>query len=398
MKKWIIITLILLLGTGSALARPALPKKFRSPAKATAQSKAPAVKEVPYEAFLVMDARTGKILEEENSRLKRAPASVVKLMVATLVLEKVSKGEVKLTDPVMASKASSKIGGSQVFLKEGETFTLEEMMKAVMVASANDAAYAVAEHVAGSKEAFVQLMNQKAKALNMVDTEFHSVHGLPPSAGDQGDVSSCQDLALLARELLKYPKILEWTSIKTEGFRNGQFTMNNHNKLMVRMSEVDGLKTGYFRETGFNIVATALRNDLRLIVVILGSSKAKTRDTIALEKFKKAFAQFKRLDLIKKGDPIDKEISLPDGETGKIKGVAGTHFSCSIPVAKKGTVTREPQVPEKIPGAIAAGQKLGELVFKLDNEVIGKTDIVSPIAVPEAHFFKKVLRKVGIDL
>lgn len=398
MKKWFIVGLILLFGAELALARPALHKKSRTPKKTAAQSRPPAAKEVPCLAFLVMDGRTGKIIEEENSRLKRAPASVVKLMVAYLVLEKIAKGEVKLTDPVTASKASARMGGSQVYLKEGETFSLEEMMKAVMVASANDAAYAVAEHISGSKEAFVQLMNQKAKALNMVDTEFHSVHGLPPSEGDQGDLSSGNDLAILARELLKYPKILEWTSIKTEGFRNGQFIMNNHNKLLYRMSEVDGLKTGYFRETGFNIVATARRNDLRIIVVVLGSSRARTRDNVALEKFKKAFAQYKVLPLIKKGEPIDKEIILADGEPGKIKGVAGADFSYSIPLSSKEAVTKESQVPAKIAGAISAGQKLGDLVFKVNNEVIGKIDIVSPMAVPEAHIFKKVLRKLGINL
>ena len=313
-------------------------------------------------------------------------------------LDKLSKGEAKLTDPITTSKESAKIGGSQVYLKEGETFTLEQMMKAIMVASANDAAYAVAEHLAGSKDAFIQLMNQKAKALNMVDTEFHSVHGLPPSKGQSEDLSSCSDLAILARELLKYPKILEWTSIKSEGFRNNQFIMNNHNKLLFRMPEVDGLKTGYYRETGFNIVVTAAKKDLRFIVVVLGSSKARTRDNFALEKLKTAFSQYKTLDLVKKGETVEKEISLPDGEIGKIKGVAGANFSYSVPTNSKGNVTKEIQVPAKISGGIKNGQKLGDLIVKIDNEVAGKIDIVSPIAVPQAPWFKKLLRKVGISI
>jgi serine-type D-Ala-D-Ala carboxypeptidase (penicillin-binding protein 5/6) len=401
MKKCLVIGLIVLFCAGLAQGRPVSHKNTRSSQKNTSQSqkaKAQEVKEEPYKAYLVMDARTGRVLEGENMRLKRAPASVVKLMVAYVVLDKLARGEVKLSEPITVTKENSKIGGSQVYLKEGETFTLEELMKAVMVASANDAAHAVAEHIAGSKEAFIQLMNQKAKALNLADTEFHSVHGLPPSQGQQEDLSSCTDLAILARELLKFPKILEWTSIKSEGFRNNQFIMNNHNKLLYRMPEVDGLKTGYYRETGFNIVATAARKDLRLIVVVLGSSRARTRDNLALEKFKTAFSQYKTLDLVKKGETIDQEIILTDGEPGKIKGIAQSSLSYSVPSDKKETVTREIRVPKKLDGEIRQGQKLGELIVKVDNELAGKVDIVSPKAVPKASWFKRVIRKLGINM
>ncbi len=401
MKKCLVVVFIILFCAGLVYGRPVSHKNVRASKKAASPAKTqktPVVKEEPYQAYLVMDARTGKVLEGENMRLKRAPASVVKLMVAYVVLDKLSRGEVKLTDTITVSKESSKIGGSQVYLKEGETFTLEQLMKAVMVASANDAAYAVAEHIAGSKEAFFQLMNQKAKALNLADTEFHSVHGLPPSQGQQEDLSSCNDLAILSRELLKFPKILEWTSIKSEGFRNNQFIMNNHNKLLYRMPEMDGLKTGYYRETGFNIVATAVKKDLRLIVVVLGSSRARTRDNFVLEKFKTAFSRYKTVDLIKKGDLIDREIILTEGEPGKIKGVAAANLSYSIPITNKGAVTKEIRLPGKLKGEIKQGQKLGELIFKIDNEWAGKVDIVSPRAVPKANWYKRFIRKFGIGV
>jgi D-alanyl-D-alanine carboxypeptidase (penicillin-binding protein 5/6) len=400
MKKWFIVGLIILLTATLAYGRSAGHKKARSTQKAETQAKtktaAKAAPQEPYKAYLVMDARNGQVLEGENVHLKRPPASVVKLMVAYIVLEKLARNEVKLTDPVTVSKESAQMGGSQVYLAQGESFSLEEMMKALMVASANDAAYAIAEHISGSKEAFVSLMNEKAKVLNMTDTEFHSVHGLPPSKGQSPDLSSCNDLALLSQALLKYPKILEWTSIKTEGFRNGKLIMNNHNKLLFRMSEVDGLKTGFYRETGFNVVATARKNDLRLIVVVLGSPTAKTRDNLAMEKFKKSFALYKKMDLVKKGETIDREILLPDGEMGKIKGVTGADFSYSVPISSKGAVTREIQLPAKVSGPVKAGQKLGILAFKAENQVIGQVDIVSPVAVPEAGFFKKVMRKLGL--
>jgi serine-type D-Ala-D-Ala carboxypeptidase (penicillin-binding protein 5/6) len=405
MKKVLIALIAVLFTFTLAYGKTAGHKKTGKAPKAAAQTKktqpksqpgAKAAPQEPYKAFLVMDVRNGRILESENEHLKRAPASVVKLMVAYVVLEKLARNEIKLTDPITISRESAQMGGSQVYLAPGETFSLEELMKALMVASANDAAYAIAEHLAGSKEAFVQLMNQKAKELSMADTEFHSVHGLPPSKGEAGDLSSCYDLALLGRALLKYPKILEWTSIKTEGFRGGKLTMNNHNKLLFRMPEVDGLKTGFFRETGFNIVATARKNDLRLIVVVLGSPTAKIRDNLALEKFKKTFAQYKKLDLAKKGETINQEVLLPDGETGRIKGVAAADFTCSVPLDQKSPVVREVQLPAQIAGPVKAGQKLGSLLFKSDNQIIGQVAIIAPVDVPEAGFFKKLMRKIGL--
>jgi serine-type D-Ala-D-Ala carboxypeptidase (penicillin-binding protein 5/6) len=159
---------------------------------------------------------------------------------------------------------------------------------------------------------------------------------------------------------------------------------------------VDGLKTGFYRETGFNIAATARKNDLRLIVVILGSPTAKVRDNLAMEKFKQTFAQYKKLDLTKKGETIDREVLLPDGETGKIKGVTAADFTYSVPINSKGTVNREIQLPTKVSGAVKAGQKLGSLVFKSENQIIGQIDIIAPVAVPEAGFFKKAMRKLGL--
>jgi D-alanyl-D-alanine carboxypeptidase (penicillin-binding protein 5/6) len=234
--------------------------------------------------------------------------------------------------------------------------------------------------------------------LNMADSEFHSVHGLPPSKGQEPDLSSSSDLAILGRELLKYPKLIEWTSIKSEPFRDGKFIMNNHNKLLTRMGGVDGLKTGYYRETGFNVVATAQKNGLRFIVVVLGSPKAKTRDDIAVEKFKKAFSQYKMLNIVKQGEVIDKDVILDDGKYRKIKGVAGANLLYPVPNDKKGTVQKEPSIPASIKGEIREGQKLGELIVKFDNEQIGKVDIVSPVYVPKANLFTRLIRKIGLNI
>jgi D-alanyl-D-alanine carboxypeptidase (penicillin-binding protein 5/6) len=174
--------------------------------------------------------------------------------------------------------------------------------------------------------------------------------------------------------------------------------MNNHNKLLFRLPGVDGLKTGYYRETGFNVVATALKNDLRFIVVVLGSPKARTRDDLALEKFKKAFAQYKTVSVVKKGEVIDKEVILAEAKIGKIKGVAGADFLYPIPNDQKDPFKKEPVLAEKVKGEIKQGQKLGEIIIKIDNQVVGKVDIVSPVNIPKANFFTILIRKIGINI
>jgi serine-type D-Ala-D-Ala carboxypeptidase (penicillin-binding protein 5/6) len=379
--------------------RSAMVKKTHG--KHSAAVRAPAAAKVPDEpckAFIVMEATSGKVLEEQNMHEKRAPASMTKLMLASIVAEKVAGGELHLTDKVRVSREASKIGGSQVYLKEGEEFTLEDMMRAVLIASANDAAYAVSELVAGSNTGFVGLMNEKAKAIGMNDTEFASVHGLPAARDQKEDVTSCYDMALLARNVLKYPKILEWTSTKIGEFRNGEFTLNNHNKLLSRMPEVDGLKTGYYSSTGFNVTATAKKGELRFITVVMGSPSAKVRDAFAVEKFKKFFGEYTVLTLAKKGEQINKDIVLADGKYRKIKGVAAFDVNYPLLRGRKKDVKQVINVPSSVKGEIKEGQKLGEVVYQLDNEVVGKVDIVSPVYVPKANLFMRIVRKTGLNL
>ncbi len=351
-----------------------------------------------YKAYLVMEANSGKVLEEENAHEKRAPASMVKLMVADIVMEKLTRGEIHLTDKITASKAASKIGGSQVYLKEGEVFTLEELMQGMMIHSANDAAYAIAEAISGNVDDFVALMNEKAKDLKMADTEYYSVHGLPPGKDQKEDLTSCWDMAILARELMKYPKLMEWTSTKQGEFREGKFVLSNTNKLLTKMAEVDGLKTGYYRSTGFNITATAKKGDLRLIVVVMGSSTGKLRDEFALGKLKTYFSQYVSTPLVKKGDPVEKEVFLEDGKYKRIKGVCASDFSYPLLKSKKKEIKRVLNIPERIKGEVKEGQKLGEIRFQLDDETIGKVDVVSPVYVPKANLFTRIFRKMGLGI
>lgn len=345
---------------------------------------------------MVVEAGTGMVLEEINPHMKHPLASVTKLMLASVVMEKLQGGEVHLSDIITTSRESSKIGGSQVYLKEGETFPLEEMMKAVMVASGNDAAHAIAEHISGTQEAFAEEMNNKAKRLGMNDSEFHSSHGLPPSTGQNEDISSCHDLMLLARDLLNYPKLLEWTSLRSEPFRDGTFIMHNHNKIIARFPGADGFKTGYYAKAGFNVVATAQKDGLRLITVVLGSPSARIRDGIAIERFKKYMAKYRMAELVKKGQEIGDPVSLPDGVTQSLQAVAAADLSYPVLREKIAGVKKEIHLPGEIEGGIESGQKLGEIVFMLDNETLGKVELISPTHIEEAGFFKKLLRRIGL--
>jgi len=240
----------------------------------------------PFEAYAVADAGDGKILEGLNVNVRWPQASLTKLMLAVVVMDKIERGVLHLGDRVTVSRKAEGMGGSQVFLKAGEAFTLDELMRAALVESANDAAFAVAEHTAGSSDEFVKLMNAKARALGMADTEFHCVHGLPPAKGGADNITTCSDMIRLAREALQHPHILEWTSIEQTTFRSGTLPISNKNKLVGRVPGVDGLKTGYTRRAGFNIVATAKTGDRRLIVVVLGSPESRIRNGFATDKFR----------------------------------------------------------------------------------------------------------------
>ncbi|MCS7281076.1 MAG: D-alanyl-D-alanine carboxypeptidase [Desulfobacterota bacterium] len=353
----------------------------------------------PYRSFIVIEERTGVKLASENEDERIAPASLTKLMLSLIVLEKLKANEISLDEKIRVSKEASKMGGSQIYLKEGELFTLEELMKATLVASANDAAYAIAERLAQTAEDFVQLMNRKAKALGLTKTLYKSVHGLPRLSQTDTDLTTAKDVAILARELLKYPKILEWTSIKTETLRNGNLKIVNHNRLLTRMEGlVDGLKTGYLKICGYNIAVTAKKGDFRIIAVIMGSPTAKARDDFAMELINKTFSEWSLKELVREREIINKDIFLPDGKITKFKGMASSSFK--YPVRKDGGHTPDMAVElsERIHGEIKEGQKLGEIVFRLEGTEIGKVDIVSPFDIPKANIVTRLIRRSGLNI
>ena len=247
-----------------------------------------------YKGFIVVDAATGNTLAQENPDNVSPPASVTKLMTFLIVHDRIKAGALSLQTQVPVTARASKMGGTQVWLKEGESFSVEDLLYALLVQSANDAAQALAEAAAGSREAFVELMNARARALGMKNTTFRTPHGLPPPnrKTSEGDLTSPRDLTLLARELITTTDILTYTSVRERPFRPDAaepVIMRNHNKLLGDVAGVDGLKTGFTNGAGFCLVATAERNGRRIIVAIMGSPSAATRDEKVRELLERGF-------------------------------------------------------------------------------------------------------------
>jgi D-alanyl-D-alanine carboxypeptidase (penicillin-binding protein 5/6) len=263
-----------------AIACSAVALVVAAPALRAERARIPTVAADPDVGAIVVDAASGTVLFERNADATCFPASTVKLMDLLLILEDVARGAVKLSDTITVTAEAARIGGSQVYLREHERFTVDDLLYALMVQSANDAAVALAVGIPGSRPAFVARMNERARQLGMRRTEFHSVHGLPPAAGQQVDRSTARDLATLAREVLEYPDALRYTSTARRGFRDGSFTLESRNNLLGR-NGCDGLKTGYIRAGGFSIVATAARDGRRVIAVVACSASADARDRTA---------------------------------------------------------------------------------------------------------------------
>ncbi len=293
----------------------------------------------PYASALVMDAGTGDVLFEENGDMVVYPASVLKLMDLLIVLEHIEQGKVRLDDMVQVSAEAAHMGGSQVYLDRNEQFSVEDLLYALAVQSANDAAVALADHVAGSAEAFVGLMNQRAGELGMNHSHFYSVHGLPPAKGQKPDETTARDLALLCRELVKRQQIFTYTGTRERPIRDGKFIMRNHNHLLGVVEGCDGFKTGYFQAAGFSIVATAKRGDHRIVAIVMGSKDRKIRDAKAAELLSKGFAQ------------------MPVGKEPAVQGAAVV-ASPPVPVLKEAALEAAPVAQEmqsKQPPASSAG-------------------------------------------
>ena len=331
-------------------------------------------------AAVLMDADTGKILYEKNAHEQRACASITKVMTLTLVMEAVDSGKIHMDDVVTASAHAASMGGSDIWLEEGEQMTVDDMIKATAVASANDAAVALAEFICGTEDDFVAAMNEKAKALGMDDTTFMNCNGLD----EEGHITSAYDVALMSRELIKHEKIFDYTNIWLDSLRGGETQIVNTNKLLRSYDGITGLKTGTTGEAGACISATAERNGLSLIGVVLGADSGKERFRDAATLLDYGFANFesKELRLEEELAPITVEGGMEDEVSISCEGVTGL----TVPKGEGKGITQTVDIPESLTAPVRKGDVVGRVVFTLNGEELASFDVTANDDVEEKSF------------
>ncbi|MCZ6479474.1 MAG: D-alanyl-D-alanine carboxypeptidase family protein [Candidatus Methylomirabilales bacterium] len=343
--------------------------------------------QVNAKAAVLLDVASGQTLFQQDATTRVVPASLAKLMTVYLAYDALGAGSVRLNDRVSISKHASRMGGSQIFLREGDQASFKELLLGVAIASGNDAAIALAEHLAGFRAAFVAQMNAKAKELGLMETRFQNPNGLP--APDQ--FTSARDMALLARHLIQdYPTALQLHSGKTFEYRG--IRQHNRNRLLWKDSRVDGLKTGWLEEAGFHIVATAKEEDRRLIAVVLGARSERDREQIALHLINYGFKNFHNVRFFSKGDRV-KNLPVWKG-TEDLLAVVATEPG--IVTIKNGSPqpTLAYQFPDSLVAPIPVGQKVGEALITEEGRELARVDLVAMRAVPQAGFLKRLLHSL----
>lgn len=339
---------------------------------------------------ILIEQSTGQILYSHNIHEQLRPASVTKVMSILLIMEALDSGKISLTDLVPCSENAASMGGSQIWLDPRETLSVDEMLKAICVNSANDCVVAMAEFIAGSEEAFVQMMNDKAKQLGMNDTCFKNCHGLD----EDGHVTSSYDISLMSRELLNnHPDVTKYTTIWMDTLRDGKSQLSNTNKLIKTYKGATGLKTGSTSLALYNLSASATRDDLSIIAVIMKAPSTAVRFSEAQKLLDYGFNNFSFKQFGKKGDVIQ-NVSVNKGVTSNVDAVLESNAGTLIEKGRDKDVEQNLQIEENISAPITSGQKIGEISFSLDGEVLSTVNIVAKEGVEKINLFtmsKKVI-------
>lgn len=321
---------------------------------------------------VLMETSSGKILFEKNPHEQRPCASITKVMTMLLVCEAIDNGKLRLDDTITASAHAASMGGSDIWLEEGETMSADDMIKATVVASANDAAVALAEHLCGSEEVFVEKMNEKASQLGMKDTVFKNCNGLD----EDGHITSAYDVAVMSRELMKHEMIFDYTSIWLDNLRDGKTQIVNTNKLLKTYNGITGLKTGTTNDAGCCMLASAKRGDMSLVAVVLGCNSGKERFSDAAALLDYGFANFSVTQL-KAPEDLPKTIKVENGMQGNI-GI-GCDVNASIVLDKNSSskIVSKIDLPESIEAPVVSGQKLGTVTYSLDGNAVKSFEITA---------------------
>lgn len=339
--------------------------------------------ELESQAALLMEPLSGEVVLQVNMHEQLPPASLTKVMTMLLIMEALEQEEISLQDPVLVSDHAAEMGGSEIWLEPGEGFSLEELLKAVAISSANDASVALAEHLYGSEALFVQAMNRRVEELQLTDTFFANASGLP-LAGQESHITA-YDIAVLSRELLKYPQILQWTSIWLDYLRDGETELNNTNRLVVDFQGADGLKTGWTEEAGHCVVATASRNGIRLLVVILNHPDSAGRFQEAVELLSLGFGLFRPLEVVKEGEYI-REIQVRMGTRSQVALLAKEDLILPVPRGREEELFEEIRLSPGVMAPVAAGERLGQLSIFQKETLLGSVDLLAEEGVEKAGF------------
>ena len=341
--------------------------------------------ELPCESAILISQDTGEVLYDHNSHEQLRPASVTKVMTILLIMEEIDSGRLSYSDKISCSENASSMGGSQIWLDPKEELTVDEMLKAICVVSANDCTVAMAEHISGSEELFVEKMNQRAKELGMNDTTFKNCHGID----EDGHVTSSYDIALMSRELLtKHPDITKYTTIWMDSLRDGKSELVNTNKLIRNYQGATGLKTGSTSLALFNLSASATRDDLSLIAVIMRAPSTKDRFSAAKKLLDYGFSNYQ----YKKFSQANENVMTIAVDKGIVSEVNVRYLETTGKVMNKKdeiNIEQEVIIDERVQAPITEGQKLGEVNFKLNGEVVGTATLVANESVDKINFLNK---------
>lgn len=343
-------------------------------------------------AAILIEAGTGQVLYEKNSHDRRPPASVTKIMTMLLVIEAIDEGTLSLDDMVRCSEFAASMGGSQVYLEPNEEMSVRDMLKAVAVASGNDAAVALAEHVAGSAEGFVDLMNQRAAALGMKDTHFVNCNGLD----NPEHLTTAYDIALMSRELVRHPLIFEFTGIWMDSLRDGAFGLVNTNKLIRFYEGANGLKTGSTSVAKFCLSASAVRNGMNLIAVIMGADSSKDRFGDASRLLDYGFANYAIAGSLLTPEDLT-PLPVKKGKTECVEIGVSDDFKVLVSKKKLNSIEKKITLPEAVEAPIAAGDTVGSVEFMIDGQPIGGTDLIAKADAPRVTPLT-MLKKLSFQL
>jgi D-alanyl-D-alanine carboxypeptidase (penicillin-binding protein 5/6) len=336
--------------------------------------------ELDCKSAILIEASTGKVLYEKDADMALPPASVTKVMTLLLVMEAIEEGRLKYGDTVRASANACSMGGSQIYLKENEEMSVEDMLKSVVIASANDAAVALAEHIAGSEEEFVRRMNKRASELGMKSTRFENTNGLDDTTDSH--LTSARDIAIMSRELIKYPKILEYSSTWMDSVRGGEFGLTNTNRLVRFYKGATGLKTGSTAKAGFCISATAERDGMSLICVIMGAPSRDVRNAAAVKLLDYGFSNYALYS--DSGLGVD-SLPITKGEKPMLTLRYGG-FSTVLAKSEVGSVKKEISLPESIDAPVGEGSAVGSVIYKVGETEIGRADICAGESVEKLDY------------